>query len=562
MLEELGVRNYALIENLVVRFSRGFNVLTGETGAGKSILIGALGLLIGGRADISAIREGSEETLVTGTVVVAGNREAGEWLREHGIEVDDDAVILRRTVKKSGRGTIYIQSVPVTRAELAEFSALLFDIHGQHDHQSLLSTDNQRKLLDRYAKIEGEVERFYTEFRLFSNLREEYGRVIANEKDRNRQIDFLRYSIEEIDKAKLYEGEEDDLESERKILSNAEKLYSFVEGAYTSTAEGKNGAMAYVRNLRNFLAQAAEIDDRLNELLKRCEDIYYSLEDISEELRSYRDEIQFDPERLNVVEERLALIRSLEKKYGDTTKDVLKYREEAERELLNLENWEDKKAELEGKIKHLELKLRENSERISEARKKGAELLSRAIEEELKHLGMTNARFKVLVEEKKSTTGKPILGPYGRDNVEFLISPNKGEPFKKLKAIASGGELSRVMLAIKTILSVSDHIDTMIFDEVDVGIGGEVAIAVGERLSRLADVKQVLCITHLATIASYADNHIKVEKMEREGRTVTVVKSIDGEERVREIARMLAGDKEEETSLRHARELLEKYGSL
>ncbi len=559
MLEELGVRNYALIENLTIRFSEGFNVLTGETGAGKSILIGALGLLIGGKADVSAIREGSEETLVTGTVIVEKNREAMEWLREHGINSEDGVVILRRTIKKSGRGTIYIQSVPVTRAELSEFTALLFDIHGQHDHQSLLSNDNQRKLLDRYGRIEERVESFFKKFKRFSHVREEYDNILANEKNRKRQIDFLRYSIEEIDRAKLYDGEEEELENERKILSNAEKLYSFVEGAYTSTAEGKNGAMAYVRNLRGFLTQAVEIDDKLGELLKRCEDIYYSLEDISEELRSYRDSIQFDPERLNVVEERLALVRALEKKYGNTIGEILRYREEAERELSNLENWEDRKAELESEIKRLESELKDDSEYISNKRKKSAELLSRTIEEELKHLGMAGARFKVVVEEKKSKTGKSLLGPYGRDNIEFMISPNKGESFKKLKAIASGGELSRVMLAIKTILSVSDHIDTMIFDEIDAGIGGEVAISVGERLKRLAEEKQVLCITHLATIASYADNHIKVEKIERESRTVTTVKNVDGEERVKEIARMLAGDKEEATSLRHAKELLEKY---
>ncbi len=562
MLEELMVRNYALIDSLSVNFCAGFNVLTGETGAGKSILIGALGLLIGAKGDTSVIRFGSEEALVSGTLIVKGNREALDWLESHGIERDSDTVILRRNIKKNGRGSIYIQSIPVTRADLAEFTGFLFDIHGQHDHQSLLSSDNQRKLLDRYSKIEDEVRLFSSKFREFSELRQEYEKLLENERDRNRQIEFLKYSIGEIDKASLYDGEEEELEGERKILANAEKLYEFVNGAYNATAESKNGAMWYVGESRAFLNQAVDIDSSLEEILRECDDIYYSLEDIAEELRGYRDGINFDPERLNTVEERLSVIRTLKKKYGSTIREVLEYRERAKKELLNLENWEDRKAELENNIKALEVELKKRAEEISVKRKKNAELLALKIEEELKHLGMENAKFKIGVNEKTRADGRYVLGMYGKDDVEFLISPNKGENFKKLKSIASGGELSRVMLAIKTILSETDHIDTMIFDEIDVGIGGEVAVAVGERLKRLASVKQVLCITHLATIASYADNHIKVEKLEKDGRTVTRVKVIRDKERVKEIARMLAGDEDESTSLQHARQLLEKYGNL
>ncbi len=562
MLEELMVRNYALIDSLSVNFCAGFNVLTGETGAGKSILIGALGLLIGAKGDTSVIRFGSEEALVSGTLIVKGNREALDWLESHGIERDSDTVILRRNIKKNGRGSIYIQSIPVTRADLAEFTGFLFDIHGQHDHQSLLSSDNQRKLLDRYSKIEDEVGLFSSKFREFSELRQEYEKLLENERDRNRQIEFLKYSIGEIDKASLYDGEEEELEGERKILANAEKLYEFVNGAYNATAESKNGAMWYVGESRAFLNQAVDIDSSLEEILRECDDIYYSLEDIAEELRGYRDGINFDPERLNTVEERLSVIRTLKKKYGSTIREVLEYRERAKKELLNLENWEDRKAELENNIKALEVELKKRAEEISVKRKKNAELLALKIEEELKYLGMENAKFKIGVNEKTRADGRYVLGMYGKDDVEFLISPNKGENFKKLKSIASGGELSRVMLAIKTILSETDHIDTMIFDEIDVGIGGEVAIAVGERLKRLASVKQVLCITHLATIASYADNHIKVEKLEKDGRTVTRVKVIRDKERVKEIARMLAGDEDESTSLQHARQLLEKYGNL
>ncbi len=559
MLSDLIVRNYALIDNLHMEFERGFNVLTGETGAGKSILIGALGVILGNRVDTSTMRSGAEEMLVSGSVTVEGNDEAKKWLGEHGIEIEDGKVILRRSIKKNGRSVIYIQSVPVTRSDLSAFTSLIFDLHGQHEHQSLLKTENHRKLLDRFGRNEELVIRYSRVFKELSELRERYSRLLKNEMDRNRKIELLQYSINEIESAALREGEEEELTEELKVLSNYEKLFGLVEAAYGNISENKNGALAYLRSARGELTQASDIDKNLVGIARELEDSFYTLEEIAEKIRDYRENIQFDPERLSVAEERLSLIRSLEKKYGRTIGEVLGYLEMAKRELEDLENWEDEKVTLEKSIAGKEAELRQLAGELSEKRKRAASIIEKKIESELKDLGMQNVRFKVTVEERKGEKGNIIYGSHGKDSVEFLISPNKGEPFKKLKNIASGGEVSRVMLAIKTILAESDNIDTLVFDEIDVGIGGEVAISVGEKLKNIASRKQVLCITHLATIAVQADNHIKVEKVVRNGRTVTEVKNVKGDERVKEIARMLAGDKETSTSLKYAGELLAKY---
>ncbi len=561
MLEELHVHNYALIDRISIKFSPGLNILSGETGAGKSILIGALGLLLGQKANTSIIRTGTEETLVSGVVNVAHSRPVLQWLRDHDIEPEDGTVILRRVVKKNGRGSIYIQSVPVTRSILQEITASIFDMHGQHEHQSLLQSENHRKVLDFFAGCGEEADRFRVQFVELKTLKDRYNKLIATERERLRQVELLKHAISEIGKADLKSKEDEELEQEHKLLANYERLFQLLEQIYGNVAESRGGALASLRTARTSMDELTEIDSSLNVLKNQLEDSYYELEDFVGGIRHFKEQLNFDSGRLTLVEDRLKEIRLLKKKYGDTIEEVVKFYEESKVELESIENWEEDKEILKRQISEQEKALVESAGVLSGKRKGAALVLEKKVEEELRHLGMPKVRFKVMVKEKLNESNRPIISQYGKDDIEYVISPNLGEPFKKLKSIVSGGELSRVMLAIKSALAESDDINSLIFDEVDAGIGGQVAIAVGERLKYLSGFKQILCITHLATIAVRAQNHIKVEKIMEKGRTFTKVKTVIGQEQKEEIARMLAGDKKEDVSLKHAEELILKYGS-
>jgi DNA repair protein RecN (Recombination protein N) len=534
MLEELHVHNYALIDRISIKFSNGLNVLSGETGAGKSILIGALGLLLGQKANTSIIRTGTDETLVSGVVNVANNRSVSDWLKDHDIKPEDGTVVLRRVVKQSGRGSVYIQSVPVTRAILQEMTSMIFDMHGQHEHQSLLQSENHRKVLDFFAGCGEEAEHFKNQFIELKALKDRFNKLIATERERLRQVELLKHAISEIGKAELKPKEDEELESEHKLLANYERLFQLLEQIYGNVSESRGGALAALRNARGSMDELTEIDSSLNALKNQLEDSYYELEDFVEGIRHFKEQLNFDPGRLTLVEDRLKEIRLLKKKYGDTIEDVVKFYGESKAELESIENWEEDKEILKKQILEQEKMVLEHAGVLSEKRKSAALVLEKKVEEELRHLGMPKVRFKVMVREKVNENKRPLISQYGKDDIEYVISPNLGE---------------------------SDDIISLIFDEVDAGIGGEVAVAVGERLKYLSGFKQILCITHLATIAVRAHNHIKVEKIMEKGRTFTKVKTVTGQERKEEIARMLAGDKKEDVSLKHAEELIVKYGS-
>ena len=561
MLEELVVQNYALIDRLQVRFSPGLNILTGETGAGKSILIGALGLILGMKADTGAIRAGTEEIDVSGIVKLDNDPDVQTWMEEKGIVAENNSIIIRRVVKKNGKGTIYVQSTPFTLTALRELTGMLFDLHGQHEHQSLLSPENHRRLLDHYGNITAEVTAFSALYTRLLKVREEHAALIAEQRERVRKVELLEYAIQEIEDAKLKVGEEEQLRQEQNLLANHERLIHLVEDVYGATAESRGGALGNLRQARGLLAEIVKIDSHLNDSNRQLETVFFELEDFVENLGRYKGSINFDPARLEKIEERLDLIKRLEKKYGGTIEEVLAHLEESRRALEGIQNSDATQKKLEEQITGLEKELKARAANITHLRKQAAGGLQEKIVGELKQLGMPKVRFQVQIEDRTSDSGKVLYAGTGKDQVEFMIAPNLGEPFKKLVQIASGGELSRIMLAIKTVLAESDHIDSLIFDEVDAGIGGEVAIAVGERLKGLAKSKQVLCITHLATIAVQADNQIKVEKITQADRTVTRVSSVTGPEQQEEIARMLAGDRTGDTSLKHAQELLQKYGS-
>ncbi|MFO7849776.1 MAG: DNA repair protein RecN [Spirochaetia bacterium] len=562
MLEEIAIKNYALIEDLTASFHSGFNVLTGETGTGKSIIVGALSLLLGEKGDASFIRTGAEESEISGVLRVEGNGEALAWLEERGIEPEDGTILLRRVLRASGRGASFIQSTKATRQDLADVTSLLIDLHGQHEHQSLLSIDNHRKLLDRYGENEGLAKELYNEFYRLSGLRKELEELKSSDRELLRERELLEHAVGEIESAQLKEDEEEELERERRVLNQHEKLFDLFSQVHTSLAEARGGALGQLRLALDALKNIIDIMPELSGEYERLENAFYEIEDTESVVGGKKDSIQFSPERLDECQERLQFIHRLEKKYGDTIKDVLLYAEDSRKRIESMENREERRKSLESDIGKLQEEVLALARELSERRKKAARELEDRIQKNLRELGMPKASFKIATSYREGKEGKHSCGPYGFDKIEFLISPNEGEPLKPLRDIASGGELSRIMLAIKTVFSETDRISSLIFDEIDSGIGGEVAVGVGGHLAELGRNKQVLSITHLASIAVRADNHIRVEKEEREGRTYTGIRPLDREERIREIARMLSGDAESSSSLSHAKELLERHKKL
>ncbi|MBU0927224.1 MAG: DNA repair protein RecN [Spirochaetes bacterium] len=560
MLEEMSIRDFAIIDRLSIRFELGLNLLTGETGAGKSIMIGALGFILGAKADTGIIRSGAEETLVTGVVSVEGNAEALAWLGERGIEPEDGAVIIRRGLKRTGRGSAYVQDVPVVRQDLQDFSATLVEVHGQREGHALLKKDKHRALVDRFAGIEAEVSSYAAAYAELGAKRKALETLASSEAERAREIELLRFAVEEIDAAAPRADEENELGDEERRLSQHEKLFAAVSQARELLSDA-DGAIAKLRRARPLLESAGSIDQRLLDRSKRLDDSYYELEDLGESLSSYADQTHFDPARLEEIEARFAVLQRLKRKYGLDLAAVVAYRTEAAERLAGLENWEEDRAGLERQVAALESEVFGKAESLTEARSAAGKRLESAVLSVIATLGMPNARFTVRIERFPPSAGKIVVGPTGADDLEFYVSANKGEPLRPLADVASGGELSRFMLALKTALAEDGGAPTMVFDEVDTGIGGEVALGVGSHLASLAATKQVLCITHLASIASRADNHLMVEKRVEGERTVTRVARLEGDDRVREIARMLSGDPSSRASLDHAAELVAKLGN-
>ena len=561
MLEELRVRNYALIDEISVRFGPGFNVLSGETGAGKSILVDALSLALGGKGRSESVRQGSDEAEAVAVVQVRSTPELREWSEKYGIEPEDGVLIIRRTLRSNGRGSASVQAVPVTRAALLELAGALVDIHGQHEHQSLFHVATHRKLLDRFAELEDRVRDFAALFSEFTEIGKRLDELDRDEGNMAREADFLRFAVDEINAAELRAGEEEQLVERQKRLARHEDLAKNLERALNASSESRNGALVLLRTAKEELIDAAGIDSSLVEVVQRFKDAFFEIEDIVQELRRRRESTDFDPAELEAVDGRLARIGTLQKKYAVATVDgVLDYADQARSRLEGFDNQDDDRRLLLRKKEEMQGRLVAEADEISRRRKSAADSLHERTEAHLQSLGMGDARFSVEPERKRTGDGKAIIGPYGADQVEFLLSANRGERPKSLKSVASGGELSRVMLALKTVLSESDTVPTMIFDEVDSGIGGEVARSVGEHLHALSRKKQVFCITHLASIAVFADNHIQVDKESVEGRTVVKVRQVKGDSRVKEVARMLAGDREDAASLGHAARLLEERG--
>lgn len=546
MIEHLDIRNFALIENLSLDLHEGFNVITGETGAGKSIILGALGLLMGERADSGAIRNGADEITVNAVLSVPEGHEVVSLLGDMGIEVEDNQIVIRRIVRRNGRSVITVQGQSVTRTELAAVADSLVDMHGQSEHQSLLLADRQRRILDSYAGNRELLEKCSDLCRNVNELREKEEDLVRQIEESRRQEDYLNFALEEIENAAIQEGEDDKLKERISVLSQSEAIF----GNAGLAAEKLREVKTLFYDASASMARAAKADSALSDYTARIESCRLEAEDIAQEISSYISSIDFSQAAVDSMQERLSLLQRLKRKYGPELSDVAAFAEDARQKLDMAQNSE---VHLEKCRKELSLAMVQYADcakELSASRRNAALVLEKSILEVLKTLGMPQARFEIRV---LSETDR--ISSHGFDAVSFVISANPGEDLKEIKEIASGGELSRIMLAIKTVLAGSDSIETQVFDEIDTGIGGAVALSLADCMASLAQKKQVLAITHLASIASRADTQFVVSKNVENGRTYTGIRLSEGEDRVREIARMLSGD-EEAVSLEHARKML------
>ncbi len=566
MLKELYIKNYALIEELTIGFSENLTILSGETGAGKSIIVGALGLILGEKAKTSSIRSGSDQCIVEGRFIMPGGHPLIEQLSDLGIEYsNEDGIVIRRIITVSSSSRCFINDLQVTAKDLRDITDLLVDIHGQHEHQSLLNVKNHLSLLDHYGKLGEELQKYQKSYNKTLELKKEIARHIMDEREKERRIDILKYSIKEIEQAQLKDHEEEELDDEYKVLKNYEKLVSSITNAYDSLSLHESSAITMLENALIEINRVKDYSNNINGIASELETTKIVIKEAARSLKDYIDGIEYEPGRLDAIQRRLELIKSLKKKYGATIQEIEEYSSECREELEKLEIKDEIIRELSKKLEE-ELRQAQNyALSLSAQRRVAAHALEESIQKELSYLSLEKARFKVPItyrEVEKGTVmidGKRYdLGPYGIDQVEFLISTNVGEPLLPLKNVASGGELSRVMLAIKTVLGNVDPILTFVFDEIDAGIGGKVSWAVGSRLLSLSRYKQILCITHQAQIASKGDLNLRVEKKGKDNRTVTVVKFLEGEEKVEEIARMISGEKITEAAIRQAHEMVKE----
>jgi len=559
VLTELRIRNFAIIDAIELEFADGFTVFTGETGAGKSILVDAVDLLVGGRASADLIRSGAEEAEVSGVFSLKEERPVAQVLHEQDLlERGETEVILRRILSRAGRHRIHVNGRPAPLGVLQALRGLLVDIHGQHDHQSLFRPTVQLDLLDEFgglADARAAYEAAFAQWRELETRLTERRDMLA---ERRAREDLLRYQVEEITSANLQPGADRELEREKLLRSQGRRLAELVQATYGPLYEEDPSLLQGVGSLTGPLKELAAIDAELVEDRDRFAEALAQLTDLAQRLRAYRDRLEFDPDKLEKVEERLDLIRRLVKKYGGSLEEVVRRGERAQQELRELETGEADLKELSSQVADAHEKVAKLAQALSRKRTKTASDLEKRLERELKDLRMDHARVRIAVEQGSDSDG-PTLTPTGSDRVEFLFSSNLGESPQPLARIASGGELSRVMLAMKTVLAEQDRVPVLVFDEVDAGIGGAVSEVVGKRLRHLSQHgHQVFCITHLAPIAAQAQRHFAVTKVAKDGRTVTQVALLDKAGRVEEVARMLGGEKITPTIRSTAAEMLKQ----
>jgi len=553
MLLELVVENYAIVDRLRVRFHAGLNLLTGETGSGKSLVVDALALLFGGRASADVIRAGADRARVAGLFEIAPNAALESVLEQAGVERDGDELLVEREILAGGKSRAFVSNRPATLALLRQLAPYLGDIHGQHDQQRLFLAEAQREMLDAFAAHADLLEQVGALYERWRGVQEELAELDRSERERLRLGDLWSFQRREIESAAPSPGEDAALEAERRVLKNIVTLQEHATAAYEALYEAPQSALAGLRQARRHLAELSRIDPSLAPLGESLAPAEVALQEAAHELRRYLGRLEADPARLETVEARLAVVERLKRKYGPTLEEVLAFLDKVRADLEALESVEERRSRLERQREELERAYRAASGRLSESRLAAARRLERQIEAELEQLAMGRSTFRIELEPAEWTA-------HGADRVTFLVSTNPGEPPRPLERVASGGELSRIALALKTCLARADRAAaagrTLVFDEVDSGVGGSAAESVGRRLKQLARGDQVLCVTHLPQIAAFADHHYHVCKREQGGRSIASIEELSPEARVRELGRMLSGRRLTEEALRHAEQLL------
>jgi len=565
LLSELSIRNFAIIESLNISFQKGLTVLSGETGAGKSIIIDAISLLVGGRGSAEFVRYGTDKAEIEGLFYIEDEQHPCVMKAEElDIEIEDGMIILKRDISVNGKSVCRVNGKLVTLSTLKEIGKTLVDIHGQHETQDLMNEDRHLFMLDHFEgdHILVQLEKYQSMYREYEQLKKQLQSLTENEQQMAHRLDLIQFQHEEIRNADLKIDEEQNLLEERLKISNFEKIYKALGDSYRALTEDSSG-LDHVRNAMNQMENITDLDTAYQESYDAIANSYYLLEEVAYQLREKLDMMEYDPNRLDEIETRLNEIRMLKRKYGNTVEEILAYADEIEKEIFTIENKDVHIETTKKKLKEIEQLIVKEAIILSDMRHDLANRLTTAIHQELKELYMEKTKFEVMIKKKEGTIDDPLVegAPVkmtqdGYDNVEFYISTNPGEPLKPLSKVASGGELSRIILALKSIFSKHQGVASVIFDEVDTGVSGRVAQAIAEKIYRVSVNSQVLCITHLPQVASMADSHLFIRKQIANERTVTSVAVLSQDDKVTEIARMISGVEITDLTTEHARELL------
>jgi DNA repair protein RecN (Recombination protein N) len=547
MIKEIRVSDYALIERIEVTLNPGFNVLTGSTGTGKSIIINALSLLLGDKGDISSIRKEADKAIVEG--VFSDSAEISKVLNNYEIP-EGNELIIRRIINRKGGGRVYINGSIANTDILKSLGDILFDIHGQHEHQLLIKEETHIDFLDYYGKLMNERKAMEEKFKLLGNLKDELSKIELQKNELANRRDLYDFQRKELECVKFSAAEYQELKEEKKKLDNFEEIKELIESVTSFISDNDESIQSKLSEIVLNIKKAGGFDKSLAKIGERLEESNLILQDASLELDRYKDSLDYDQMRLSELESIVDKVETLKKKYSKTYAELLVMKEDLSTKIFDMESLKEKEKKLKDEIAEVKSKFEKKAKLISDKRKNISKDFEEKVEEEIKDLGFEKAHFKVEMKEKTEIDGQ------GMDEVKFLFEPNVGEGWNKLSSIASGGELSRVMLALKSILSEVDRVEGLVFDEIDVGIGGSLAKKVGEKMKEIGLRRQVLCVTHLPSIAAEANSHLKVEKKERNGRTITEVMEIRGDDRIEEIARMISGESSIETARKHAAELL------
>ncbi|MCX7611785.1 MAG: DNA repair protein RecN [Ignavibacterium sp.] len=561
MIKSLEIKDYALIEHIQIEFFPGLNIITGETGAGKSILIDAMGLLLGDRASSEVVRKGATKSFVEGIFDVSDNTKVKSILDENEIDFQNE-LIIRREISQKGNNRCFVNDSPVALNVIKELGDILVDLHGQHEHQSLLRTETHIDFLDNYSNNQSILKEYQIVYSKIKSKEKELKDLLAKEQSIKEKREIYQFQLNEIESVNPQPYEDENINNELNILENSEKLLQLSEEIYNLLYESDNSVLDQLAEVKNKLSQLIKIDSSLSELESEFDSVSISLKEISSSIRKYRNQISIEPEEVEAKRERLNSINLLKKKYGLSIENVLAYKEKISKEIALAENFSDEINKIKKEIFLLKETLYEIANKLSTNRKKNSSKVESEVKSVLKNLGINSPSFEIrfsavesddFFEKDKSKIGYNIKGI---DNVEFFISTNSGEDLKPLIKVASGGEISRIMLALKTALAKNDKLPLLVFDEIDTGISGRVAQKVGQALLDLAKYHQIIAITHLPQIAAFAEHHFVVEKIQSDDRSVSQIKYLSGEERIFEIAKLLSGEQITQISLESARQLI------